>query len=342
MTALVLDERGAPVGLGGVHFWARKRRSARKAYRNHPDFELKGEMRHTIGLVQQLDQMHRNYRPDAEVWYQFDRGFDSSALLHLVADRGLLVTIRACNERRLEPRAGRRRCLRRTVRQAPSLGDILLEVPARKEQPARLAVLRVRAVRVRVLLPINHSRRRAVEMTAVEATEIGHRGQRPLHWLLLTTARADTLAEARAVLDGYAMRWRIEELHRTWKSGWCNVEQTQLRGRSALEKWATLHLAVASRAMRLTHLARTEPNRPAIEELTREEIDAVLVLSSKKKPGKYKPGDSPPLGDLVMLLARLGGYVGKSSGGPPGATVIGRGLDRIASLAEGLLLMRQM
>lgn len=234
-----------------------------------------------------------------------------------------------------------RRYLRKTVRRAPSLGDILLEIPARGDEPRRLAVLRVRTARVRLSLPVNHSRRRTVDMTAVEAKEIGHRGPRALHWLLLTTAPAETLAQAQAVLDGYALRWRIEELHRTWKAGWCNVEQTQLRGRAALEKWATLHLAVASRAMRLAYLARTEPDRPAIEELTREEIDAVVVLAGKRKPAKYKPGDNPPLGDLVLLLARLGGYVGKSSGGPPGATVIGRGLDRIASFAEGLRLMRQ-
>jgi len=342
LTALVIDERGAPIGLGGVQFWARTRRGARSNNRHHPDFALTGELRHTIELVQQLDEMHRKQRPDVEVWYQFDRGFDSSALLSLVADRGLRVTIRASNERRLESQGKHRRYLRRTVRRAPSLGDILLEVPARNDQPARLAVLRVRATRVRIALPVNHGRlRRTVEMTAVEAKEVGHRGKRALHWLLLTTAHAETLAEARVVLDGYALRWRIEELHRTWKSGWCNVEQTQLRGRGALEKWATLHLAVASRAMRLAHLARTDPDRAALEELSRDEIDAIVILSSKRKPAKYKPGDTPSLGDVALLLARLGGFVGKSSGGPPGATVIGRGLERIASLAEGLLLMRQ-
>ncbi len=341
LTALVLDERGAPIGLGGVRFWARTERGKRRSDRNHPDFELRGELRHTIALVEQLDDTHRKHRPDADVWYQFDRGFDSSALLELVARRRLTVTIRASNDRRLESRGAHRKYLRKTVRRAPSLGDILLEVPARGDEPRRVAVLRVRATRVRLAVPVSNYRRHTVEMTAVEAKEIGRRGQRGLHWLLLTTVPAETLAEAQAVLDGYALRWRIEELHRTWKSGWCNVEQTQLRGRGALEKWATLHLAVASRAMRLAHLARTEPDRPAIEELTREEIDAVLILASKRKPAKYRAGETPPLGDLVLLLARLGGYVGKSSGGPPGATVIGRGLDRIASFAEGLRLMRQ-
>ena len=51
--------------------------------------------------------------------------------------------------------------------------------------------------------------------------------------MLLTNAPTGTLGEAQAVLRGYAMRWRIEEFHKTWKSGRCHVELTQLRSPSA-------------------------------------------------------------------------------------------------------------
>ena len=30
-------------------------------------------------------------------------------------------------------------------------------------------------------------------------------------------------ADIRAVVDGYALRWKIEEFHRTWKRGRCRV-----------------------------------------------------------------------------------------------------------------------
>ena len=35
-------------------------------------------------------------------------------------------------------------------------------------------------------------------------------------------------------------------------------------------------------------------------------------------------------------LADIGGYVGKSSGGPPGSMVIGRGLKKIAPVVDAL------
>lgn len=341
LTALAVDGNGVPIGVAGLHFWARTEKSRREGHRNHPDVKLVGEMRHALLFVAHLDDMHGTHASNAEVWYQLDRGFDSGALFRLAAARDLLITIRSSAERRLESPNGRRRYLRQTVRRAPVLGDVLLEVPARDNAPARLAVLRVRATRVRLSVAVTNNRRETVEVTAVDAKEIGYAGPRPLHWTLLTTASVETLDDARAVLDGYAMRWRIEDMHRTSKAGWCHVEQTQLRSRAALIKWATLHLAVATRAMRLAHLAREEPDRPSTDELSRDEIDAVIILATKRKRTKYKRGDTPRLGELVDLLARLGGYVGKSSGGPPGATVIGRGLDRIAALAEGLSVLRE-
>jgi hypothetical protein len=341
LTALMADANGVPIGLAGVHFWARTGPSLREGRRNHPDVKGVGEMRHTLAFVTHLDDMRRTHASHVEPWYQLDRGFDSGALFRLAAARGLLVTVRASVERRLEAPGGKRRYLRAAVRRAPALGDVLVEVPARHGEPARLAVVRVRATTVRLSLPVTHRKRSTVEVTAVQAKEVGYSGPGALHWTLLTTASATTLAEARAVLDGYALRWRIEDMHRAWKAGWCNVEQTQLRSRAAIIKWATLHLAVATRAMRLAHLARTEPDRPSTDELSRDEVDAVLILASKRKRTKYKRGETPPLGELVDLLARLGGYVGKSSGGPPGATVVGRGLDRIAALAEGLALMKE-
>jgi hypothetical protein len=50
----------------------------------------------------------------------------------------------------------------------------------------------------------------------------------------------------------------------------------------------------------------------------------------------YHPGSNPPIDRVVDLLARIGGYVGKSSGGPPGPLVLARGLLKIEYLALAL------
>ena len=336
LTSLLLDESGAPLGVPGVRFWARTKRTIRRV---KPHKTLNSETRHTIELLHEIEARRATSAPDLKMHFLLDRGFDAWALFRAVRDDSLSLTVRARGDRNLFALKGeKRRSLRAVLGRAPKLGEVLLEVPARNEHRERLAVLEVRAVRVTLSLMVGARRCEPFEMTAVWAKEIGYRGPDPLHWMLLTTDSVGSLDDAQRVLDGYTFRWRIEELHRTWKRGWCSVETTQLRARDALCKWATLHLAVASRAIRISHRARSEPDVPASEEFAPEEVDAILLW--QKKRTKLRPGDTPALGEIVHLVALLGGYTGKSSGGPPGPTVIGRGLEKVAVAAETMRMMR--
>jgi hypothetical protein len=143
----------------------------------------------------------------------------------------------------------------------------------------------------------------------------------------------DDAIAAQQVVHGYATRWRIEEFHRIWKTGGCNVEDTQMRELEHIVRWATLHASVAMRLLRLTYLARTAAQQPATVELSRHEIDAVIL---SRKPKGARRGDTPTIGVIVAWIADEGGYTGKSSGGPPGAVVIARGLERIQVIAKVL------
>jgi hypothetical protein len=338
LTSLAVDQNGASVGVLDVEWWVR-RKSPDDSRRRRPHRSLASETGHTIDLLTRIDEARALHAPGARLWYQLDRGFDAWAVLRLARDRGLLMTVRSSYDRRVRSSGKRQRYLRQAVRRGRHLGWKEVDVPRCKERPARRARLRVRVAHVSIVLQVGRKRVEYADMAAVLAEEVDCRGHDRIHWLLLTTATVENLDDARGVIDGYTTRWRIEELHRTWKRGWCNVERTQLRRRESLYKWATLHLAVAARALRLTQLARKDPQRPAADEFTDDEIDAAIIL--KKKRTRFKRGDRPTLGDVVAMIAELGGYTGKSSGGPPGATVIGRGLERIASLAEGLRLMRE-
>ena len=77
-----------------------------------------------------------------------------------------------------------------------------------------------------------------------------------------------------AVIDGYTKRWRIEELHRVWKSGALRVEETQLRSAARVIKWAILAVVTAARIERLRILARTNPDDSALTMLSEHEIQS--------------------------------------------------------------------
>ena len=126
-------------------------------------------------------------------------------------------------------------------------------------------------------------------------------------------------------------------MHKTWKSGGCQIEQSQLHKAATVMKWSTLLLAVAIRTERIKHLARTSPDLPASVELSPCEIRALLLFKRKqKKRTETVPDTMPTIGQAARWIADLGGYTGKSSGGPFGSITLGRGLERV--LLGGQLL----
>jgi len=173
-------------------------------------------------------------------------------------------------------------------------------------------------------------------MWVVEARELGRRTNRVL-WRLLTTKPVTTFGQARRVINAYTRRWRIEEFHLAWKSGACGIEGSWLRQSEHFFKWATLTAAVAARLERIKLLSRTEPHRNALDEFTRDEIDATIAL---RQPKGVLLGATPTLGEMTRWVADLGGYTGKSSGGPPGIRVLSRGFDRVEAVALAISRLR--
>lgn len=332
-TALAVAGDGTTIGLVGQSWWARTGRSEATSSSKTDQTET----RHGLQVIRRVRERFIEDGSGVEPIFLLDRGYDCWPILRLGVE-GFQFTVRAQYSRRLAdgPR-GEKRYLIDELEGSRARGEYSLELPARPDRPARVARMRVRARPVTVILKVGAKRRETVKLNAVLATEVRGPKTGSLRWMLLTTSPIDTLEQVIDVVDGYTYRWRIEEFHRTWKSGGCNVEDTQLRSREAIQKWATIHAAVAARAVRLAQLARTRPDLPATEEFTQPEIDAAILL--KKGRTKYKRGSQPPLGDMVRMVADLGGYTGKSSGGPPGPTVVARGLERVAVAAEILEML---
>jgi Transposase DNA-binding/Transposase DDE domain len=330
VTALAVDDQGVPLGVLGQTWWARTQRSPQRRCSRRKLAQK--ETRYLVETLEQACQQLRVHAPDTLAIAVMDRGFDCWPVLRM-ADEGAHFIVRARSDRRLaDSSAGERRYLVGSLKSRPIRGHYTVQVPERPGRPARVAQMQVQTQRVVIELRVSKRRRQYVALNAVLAREVGRPRGTSLSWMLLTTEPVDTFAQVVDVVRGYACRWRIEEMHRAWKRGACNVEDTQLRSREATIKWATIHAAVATRAVRLALLARTTPEISAAQEFSQTEIDAVILL--RRKRTKFKPGDLPSLGDVVRLIADLGGYTGMSSGGPPGATVISRGLERLGMAAE--------
>lgn len=335
MTALAVSPAGATLGLVGQLWWSRPdtRSPLYKHDRRPPEERESGLWMRT--MAQAIDAFEAEASP-CTPWFQLDRGADASHVLMFAKERQALITVRSAYNRCL---SNSDKYLWDKVIAGKVRGRLSLTLSAsqarQRDRNKRRVTLALRYQRVVLNVgDVLTKKRHDIEVTAVHVRERRPpQGAERIEWLLLTTAGVDTPEDALRVVDAYTRRWRVEDFHRTWKTGRCNVEGSQLRSPPAFRRWATLLAAVAARIERIKYLARNEPDTPATDVLTRSELDAAIILSGTKK---WKRGAELNIADAVFLVASVGGYTGKSSGGPPGSITLGRGLERVTLTAVGL------
>jgi hypothetical protein len=342
ISALAVDAQGSTVGLLHQQWWARPA-GKKKTVTQRAKLTLEQkETRHWVATFECAAA--RCADASVQPWFIVDREGDARDVLLSLLSLKALFTVRASWDRVVQSQGADRATLRATLARQRPLDVYEMRVPGGQKRRARVARMELRSMPVTIRLRDKRTKKSDwVTLTAVWAREVGTtpQGEAPLDWLLYTNAPATTVEQARRIVRGYAKRWRIEDFHRTWKSGQCNVERTQLRSTDAVIRWATILAAVATRIERLKHLARERADEPATVELTLDEIRMIVALATtRKKRAERAPTEAMTIGAAVEWIARLGGYTGKSSGGPPGAITLGRGLERLKDYVEGARIMR--
>lgn len=233
-------------------------------------------------------------------------------------------------------RAAHNRCLpegdklwERTTVGEP-VGQIAFTMAARHGVKARTVHQRVWVQRVE--LPAGKGKR--IAATCLVAREFdAPAGVKPIEWRLLTNRTASTVEEALELIEWYRARWEIEMLFNILKNA-CRVEALQLGTIERLERALALFLVVAWRVAYLMRLGRTCPDLDAHLFFDPDEIRAAYLLTKTRAPSQ------PKLNEVLRLIARLGGFLGRKSDGDPGAKTIWLGLREVHVAAKTLRLLR--
>jgi len=332
--AIAVSAAGVPLGVTALEWWTRppKKKGPKKkshAARKTEDKETRYWLHAIQNTINTLD------RAGTHAWFQLDREADSWPVLDELLQSGHSFTVRSNHDRRClcKPKylhKGLRRCSPLGYRRVT-----LQRSHGRAKQDVTLAIRTLSGVTVR-LKDRRTKKYKSVVLNAVYAKQIDGPRARRLSWILLTNRPVSSLANAMQVVFGYCQRWRIEDFHKSWKSGHCQVEKTQLRTTMHVMRWATILAAVAIRVERLKHLARHDSDQPATVELTSDEVE--VLIEYRKQNGKRTDNFDEPLTieKAVLWIAETGGYAGNpKKGHPPGSIVIGRGLQTIKNVAAG-------
>ncbi len=236
--------------------------------------------------------------------------------------------VRAYHDRLIADGEGRK--LKEDVLQAEAFTHHI-DLPRSGSRPRpRRATLEVRYKQVH-FHPKNRER---VSLWAIHAWETSPpEGSAPVEWMLLTNVPTESAKQALERLDWYCCRWGIEVFHRTLKSG-CRIEDRQSQTADRLEVCMAIDAVVAWRVMLLTMLARKHPDAPCTAFFNEEEYQALHAFYRKTLT------NTPSLYETMMLLARLGGFLGRKSDGYPGCTVLWRGLDKLEIIVAAWKVFR--
>lgn len=333
---LAVTPEGLPLGVLGMKTWIRPNEQVgKKALRTKLPVEEKESFKWVEGL-RHLGDLQGNC-PQTKFVTVCDREADVYDLFAQARAPGVEWLVRASWNRSV---AHPERYLWDAMRAASLCGKTALRIPGHGKTPERTAELEIRCATVQIRPPAN--RRRSglpdIELHAIWAVELDPPERcEAVEWMLLTSMPVDSMERALEYLSWYARRWTIETWHRVLKSG-CRIEARQFGDLERFERATALFAVIAWRILYATMLGRLDADVSCEVLLQRFEWQALYCRANETMKLPKRP---PTLGQAVLWIAKLGGYLGRKNDRPPGATVLWRGFLALHESAQMFKIFQQ-
>jgi hypothetical protein len=235
--------------------------------------------------------------------------------------------------------------LRKAVKRVAFSAKAVIDVPKRMDRPARKAHLSLRFGSVALQRPKTTREKDLPEAVALNFVEVIEqhppKGEKPIHWLLLTTHEVANVADACQIVAWYKRRWIIEQFFRSMKTQGLRIEDSQLETAEGLMKLVAIAAKAATIVIQLVQARNGENGLPAGFAFSPEEIE-VLDAINKDLQGKTELQKNPhrkkTLAWAAWVIAKLGGWSGYASHKPPGPITFHNGLARFHAFAAGWAL----
>jgi len=323
------------LGVVDMQTWVRAELGSRKERNKKPI-----EDKETYCWIKGFDVANKIAKaaPETVVVSVADRESDIYELLERTPDENNKAywLIRARHDRNLMNEAGvtLKEKLKDTVKNTNPTGEIEFSLPVgtiytgKSKRPARTERTVKQEIRVcEVYLNPGKKKKQKgslVKINVVHCIEIDAPKDEKLEWFLITSYPVNNAETAIEVVNWYLCRWQIEVFFKILKSG-CKVEELQFETLQSTTNCIAMYLIVAWRILYLTMLGRSCPDLSCDVVFEENEWKSVYAVFKRKKP----PNTPPKLNEIILIIAKLGGFLGRKSDGYPGATVMWIGIQRM-------------
>jgi hypothetical protein len=330
-SSLAVTIEGLPLGLAAVKFWTRKKFKGTAALKKKINpTRVPIEKKESIRWLENVQQSTELLGDGGRCVHIGDRESDIYELFCAAQEAGTHFLIRTCVDRLA---GDGDHTIADEMEEVAVKGLHRINVRDNNGDPDE-AVLEIRYRKLRVLPPIGKQKRYpALTLTVIHAQERGTpKNRKKIDWKLITDLPVCSRADAIEKLEWYALRWKIEVFHKILKSG-CKAEESKLRTAQRLANLISVFCILSWRVFWMTMLNRAAPNAQPTLALTAIEIAVLDRLVNDRPQARGKT-----LSHYLTKIARLGGYLARTSDPPPGNTVMWRGLSRLTDIALGAVV----
>ena len=317
---LALSETGLPLGLLGQEYWSRE---SSHPYQGEKESEKWGK-----GLA--LVNRELGGAGKKVVLIQ-DREADIFAFFQAERAPGVALLVRVHEPRKMEVLySGEVAKLAEMRGKLPVVGEKRVVITRQNKEITLVLALQGGAVKVR-----SGTGQKTQGLALVIAEEIDSfdsQGQsifdpaQRVVWYLLTSLPVTSVLEMGRITYFYSLRWRIERLHYTLKSGALAVEKLQFDDLTTTLNALAFYSVVAWQILAIVYLTRHEQDEVATKCFTRQEL-TILAATSKKTLTTVK--------EATLALAKLVGFAPCKRQPLPGIKMLALALERFHYLKLG-------
>lgn len=342
--SLVLDAvEGIPYGYADIKVWSRSLEFRSKYDRKYSSLPIEQKESYKWIEVSNNTKSALGDEVAGMVIVQ-DREGDIYEQFAVIPDEHTDLLIRARTNRTLKDKKKLFGCLS----DEQVKGNYELAVDTKGKRKKRVAQIEIRYKEIEIGRTVTASKDVApsVNLTLIEAKEIGYTGTDKICWRLLTTIAVEDVQTAKMCIEWYSWRWMVEEVFKILKKEGYNIEASELEYASSVRKMCLMIMEVIIQLF-LMRLAYAEPEIQLSADtcFTGDEQDFLehqmtqLEGKTDKQKNPYKEKD---LKRYVWVIARLGGWKGYESKRHPGITTLWTGLKYFKAAFQGWTIHRNV
>ncbi len=329
-SSLVLTTEGLPLGFSAKKFWNRDKFKGVKAiYRKKNATRIPIEEKESFRWIEGIRNSNNLLKEPERLVHIGDREADIYDLFYQAQQDNSNYLVRIKVDRRTEDEMA---TINQVLKKAKSRGHHKVTYFDKNGIEVE-ATLEIKYEEITIKPAFGIKTKKYPDITAIfiHAKEISKTGgdRESIEWKLITNIPVKSIADAAEKLHWYSLRWKIEVFFKILKSG-CKVEDAKLRTAEALCKLIAIYSIMSWRVFWMTMLNRETLNLSPKLALSELELKILDHVKPDKKPIKSN------LSKYILKIAKLGGYLARSSDPPPGNNVLWRGLQRLTEIQIGV------